>query len=249
MPDKRQHRGPHPQDQVLVDTRHWGSLQQATADLSWLLTRNYSLTASVKLVGDRYSLRQRQRLAVQRSACSDQSLRRRSMQHVSSADVVRQPLAIDGFNLLMTIEAALGHGIIIIGRDGCYRDMASVHGSFRIVQETLPALSLIDTALEHLQPSSVYWLFDAPVSNSGRVAARLRSMAEDRGRNWDVELVHDPDQLLRKSQAVVVSADSVILDACERWTNLGTRIIDEQIDEVRFVPMTAKGHTEYTLSK
>ena len=44
------------------------------ADFSWLLTRGYAEKGALKLVGDRFSLTERQRLAVMRSACSDQHL-------------------------------------------------------------------------------------------------------------------------------------------------------------------------------
>lgn len=237
MPDKRQHRGPHPQDAELFDPRHWSALHNATSDLSWLLTHDYSLTASVKLVGDRYSLRQRQRLAVQRSACSDQASADRGAKLVGVKELAGAELAIDGFNLLMTVEAALSRAVIIQGRDRCYRDMASVHGTFRLVHETLPALNLIGDYLEMAKPASVHWFLDSPVSNSGRLASQIRQSATDRAWYWDVQLVTDPDAILRKTDSIVVSADSVVLDECRRWCNVGRQIIEQSIDSVNLVPM------------
>ena len=38
--------------------------------------------------------------------------------------------------MLTTIEAALAGGVILAARDGAYRDMASMHGSYRKVAET-----------------------------------------------------------------------------------------------------------------
>jgi len=77
----------------------------------------------LKLVGDRYQLAERQRTAVRRSACSDASLRWRAERRADLRDLNGASLAVDGFNLLTTIEAALSGGIIIRGRDGCLRDM------------------------------------------------------------------------------------------------------------------------------
>src|SRR6266404_1471952 len=51
-------------------------------------------------------------------------------------DPASWPLLIDGFNLILTLESALGGGVMLVGRDGCYRDMASVHGTYRRVEET-----------------------------------------------------------------------------------------------------------------
>ena len=51
-----------------------------------------------------------------------------------------RPIRVDGFNLVLTLESALGGGVILGGRDGCFRDPAGVHGSSRRVEETRPAL-------------------------------------------------------------------------------------------------------------
>ena len=61
-----------------------------------------------------------------------------------------RPLRIDGFNLILTLESALGGGIVLGGRDGCYRDLASVHGTYRRVEETRPALDLSTRLLADL---------------------------------------------------------------------------------------------------
>ena len=74
VPDQRKHRGPHPEDGPLFAPANWPDLRCAVSHLSWLLTRAYAWESALKLVGDRFRLNARQRLAVQRSACSDQSL-------------------------------------------------------------------------------------------------------------------------------------------------------------------------------
>ena len=226
MPDKRKHRGPHPEDAELFAAKHHEALRQAVVDLSWLWTRGYSQTAALKLVGDRFQLTERQRLAVARSACSDQSLALRSKTHCEADAIAGGELHIDGFNLLTTIEAALAGGVLLIGRDGCIRDMASMHGSYRKVFETIPAIEAIGRAISELQIERCLWLFDKPVSNSGRVAQLMRETAEANGWNWDVELLPDPDAALIASNAIVVSADSVVIDGCDRWFNLVARVVD-----------------------
>ncbi len=238
MPDKRRHRGPHPEDLSLFDQPHLSDLQSATRDLSWLLSRGYSTPGSVKLVGDRYALAARQRLAVQRSSCSDSSLTMRKATEVAVEELQNQNLDIDGFNLLTTIEAALAGGIIIVGRDGCYRDMASIHGTYRMVQESASALELIGEYLAGLQVADALWLLDAPVSNSGRLAAEMRAIAEQCQLKWQVELLSDPDSALRQSTNIVVSADSVILDDCQRWFNLAAEIVTQCIPQARVIAMT-----------
>src|SRR5262245_26908157 len=73
MPDNRKHRGAHPNDRTLFAAAQLPALRTAVEELSWLLTRGYSIKGAVKLVGDRHTLSDRQRLAISRAACSDQS--------------------------------------------------------------------------------------------------------------------------------------------------------------------------------
>ncbi|HYP53983.1 MAG TPA: DUF434 domain-containing protein, partial [Pyrinomonadaceae bacterium] len=71
-PDRRQHRGAHPEDERLFAPSQVAALREAVGELSWLFGRGYAPRSAVKLVGDRHSLTGRQRLAVARAACSDE---------------------------------------------------------------------------------------------------------------------------------------------------------------------------------
>ncbi len=146
------------------------------ADLAWLLSRGYADPSALKLVGDRYRLVERQRVAVRRAACSDQARDARRSRRVEPASLRGQPLRIDGFNLILTLESALGGGVILGGRDGTYRDLASVHGTYRRVAETEPALRRAAAWLAEHEIGPCTWLLDAPVSNSGRVATLIRAV-------------------------------------------------------------------------
>jgi hypothetical protein len=228
-PDIRKHRGAHPDDRKLFAGGQLPALRTATGELSWLLTRDYSLKGALKLVGDRYTLTDRQRLAVARAACSDQSKERRAAVLVDAAEAAGQGLIVDGFNLIITVEAALSGGLLMICRDGCIRDLSSVHGSYRAVNETETAIQLIGEALEILRPKSVEWILDSPISNSGRLAQRLRDLADAKGWNWKVETLFNPDAEISKSKRVVISSDSHILDGSERWLNFNRYLIDERL--------------------
>src|SRR3954469_22971836 len=107
MPDRRAHRGKHPEDAKLFDASQHESLRAATHDLSWLLSRDYAQPSAVKIVGDRYRLNERQRMAVNRASCSDASRAKRRSSEVSAEALRDRPVEIDGYNVLTTIEAAL----------------------------------------------------------------------------------------------------------------------------------------------
>ena len=195
------------------------------ADHVWLLTRGYAAKSALKLVGDRFALTQRQRLALMRSACSDPHREARQARCVSPAGMAGQALVVDGYNLLITIEAALSGAFIFKGCDDCMRDLASVHGTYRKVEETVAAITLIGECLTESAVAHVTWLLDSPVSNSGRLKTLMGQLARDRDWPWHIELSLNPDAQLKSTQDIVVTTDSVILDHCQQWVNLAAGII------------------------
>ena len=231
MPDTRSHRGPHPEDHRLFAAETLGLLREAVADLNWLLSRGYPSAGAQKLVGDRYQLAARQRTAVARCACSDADLQRRKERQVPCEALAGKPLFLDGYNVLTTVEAALAGGVILAACDGTYRDMASMHGSFRRVSETRPALELIGRAMAALGVTACLWLLDRPVSNSGRLKKVMLELAAQNGWNWTIELVPNPDAALIQSACVVATADSAVLDRCFAWYNLGREVVARCVPE------------------
>jgi hypothetical protein len=225
MPDTRTHRGPHPEDAALFAPELWPKLREASHDLWWLLDRGYSAKSSLALVGNRFALTQRQRLALARCSCRATERDRRRSHVVADVALRGEALWIDGYNLLITIEVALGGGVILIGRDGACRDLASQHGTYRTVEETTAALTLIGEHLAVAGVTSAHWLLDRPVSNSGRLKQILLTQAAERNWNWSIDLEFSPDAVLSRCDAIVVSSDSAVLDRCARWTNLARTLI------------------------
>lgn len=241
---RQRHRGAHPEDARLFGERQVPRLRAATADLSWLLSRGYAMPSSLKLVGDRHTLHERQRLAVSRAACTDASLTRRKQTRCDLSELSGQNVTIDGFNLIIMLEAALSGGVLLRGRDGCLRDLSSVHGSYRSVEETDGALALIGDFLADFSPASVTWFLDRPVSNSGRLAEALRALAEQHKWPWEVEAVFSPDKRLLTSPDVAVTTDAVILDGVSRWTDLGTRLIEERVSDAWRIDLRTSQNSE-----
>jgi len=238
MPDKRTHRGPHPRDVKLFAPAAIADLRTALADFSLLLTKGYAGKSALKLVCDRLSLTERQRLAIMRSACSDQQLTSRGKNEIKITDLADRPIVIDGYNVLITIEAAMSGGVIFKGRDGCFRDLASIHGTYRKVTETIPAVQLIGAFLKEVSVINCLWLLDSPVSNSGRLKTLIGELAQDNNWDWEIELLASPDAKLIKTDLTVASSDSVVLDKCKSWVNLARAIIEEKLPKARVVDLS-----------
>ena len=238
MPDKRTHRGPHPADEKLFAAGAISNLRMAIVDFSLLLTKGYAEKSALKLVGDRFSLTERQRLAIMRSACSDEQLASRNQSRVALGNLAGQSIAIDGYNVLITVEAAMSGGVIFKGRDGCFRDLASIHGTYRKVTETIPAVQLIGDFLVEVGAGKALWLLDSPVSNSGRLKTLIGKLARENNWNWEIELLLSPDAELKKTDLIVASSDSVVLDGCRSWVNLATEIIKKKLPSAKVIDLS-----------
>jgi hypothetical protein len=86
---------------------------------AWISPDQYVETGS-----DRYALTERQRWAVGRAACTDDQRTQRAATLLLPSNLEGQPVSIDGFNLLITLETALSGGVVLRGRDGVLRDLS-----------------------------------------------------------------------------------------------------------------------------
>ncbi len=207
MPDKRRHRGPDPRDARLFAEAVVPTLRAAGADYGWLLGRGYSPVAALKLVGDRFQLAARQRDAIRRGVCAPD----RAAQRAARRRPLAGQVAIDGFNVLVTLESLLSGAPVFRGVDGALRDLAGVHGTWRRVEETRPAL---DAITEVLGDAEALWVLDRPVSNSGRLAAMLRE------RGWQAEVVDAADPVLAATGLPVATSDGPLIDRCAEVVDL-----------------------------
>jgi len=238
---RQRHRGKNPEDEKLFTHQQFIYLKRAVEDLSYLYTRGYSEKIAIKIVGDHYQLKARQRLVVQRAVCSDMSLGIRKKNEVGEHVSKGEQFLIDGYNLLITVESLLSGGILICGRDGCIRDIASIHGTYHKVEETVPAILWIGQKLALFDPSRVTWFLDKPISNSKRLAHLVSTIAEEQGWNWNVEVVTNPDKEIVQREGIAISSDSYVLDNAKRWLNFVARNIDRsQIPLLDFSEYTAE---------
>ena len=227
MSQSQRHRGQQAEDSRLFAPVQWKLLNDAVDDQSWLLTRGYSEHAAASLVGDRYRLTSRQREAIRRAACSDEALFRRPANRLEVEELRGREVVIDGYNLLITVESGLAGGFVVACRDGTFRDLASIHGTYRRVEETFPAIQVIVEALTRLGVAAVKWYLDKPVSNSGRLKGFLLEHAANVAIPWEVELVNSPDKaLIGAGEAVVLSSDGWILDQASQWANFARHLVE-----------------------
>ncbi|MCH3915940.1 MAG: DUF434 domain-containing protein [Spirochaetia bacterium] len=194
-------------------------LESGAEDIIYLLDRGYSMDSAISFVGNHRRLTARQRLALMRLSASTQQIEGRSARCLPSVALQESDVYIDGFNIIITLETALSHSLLLSGRDRVVRDLAGVRGTYRIIDVTESAIRLLFSFLASLSVRKATILLDAPVSNSGRLSWLLEQLAGMYPLQVDSMAVPDADRILGK-QECVMTGDSVILDRCSHWYNL-----------------------------
>ena len=220
-------RGKEGRDDILFGTdKMRARIIEACKDMHYLLSRGFAERSSVQLVGNRYRLNARQQQVLQGMSASQEQIELRKNTRVSFEDLKGETIIIDGFNLLIILESALSGAYVFKGLDGCYRDIAGVHGTYKRVNQTLDVLKMIGDYLKSNAVDKVIWILDKPVSNSGRLKGILYETAEENGYNWEVVLENNPDKIVAESKHIGVSSDAWVLDRLERWFNLAGALIE-----------------------
>lgn len=222
-------RGKKSNDDKIFAPKWWPIFKEAADDYCFLLSRSYSENSIIQIVGNRYKLNARQRMAIQRICASDEQIRTRKDKLCKVSEMKGSVVGIDGFNLIILLESALSGAYIFEGRDKTFKDISSVHGTYKRVVKTEQAIVLIGEELKRLKIRKAKWFLDKPVSNSGRLKVMLLDIANIHNLNWEVELVYNPDKELAIFDGIVISSDGWILDKAEHWFNLGARIIIKNI--------------------
>lgn len=228
-------RGKHPSDDKLFAERWHPIFKEAIDDYGFLLSRGYAMNSILKIVGFRYKLNKRQQMAIIRVAAAEHAIQLRKSKELQPSHIVNNTVSIDGFNLLILLESALSGAFILKGRDGTYRDISSVHGTYKRVYQTESAMILVGNILKKLEVGSVVWYLDAPISNSGRVRTMLLEISEKHQFNWTVELVNNPDKVLVRVCKIVVSSDGWVIDHAENWFNLGSHLIQNELENLNIL--------------
>jgi len=232
------HRGKHPQDKQLFgqQTQLW-SLQEAVRDLSFLLDRGYAEKSASELVGNRYRLRKRQKKALLLMSSGQEAQANRLNKQIPAEMLAGETLYIDGYNLLIGMEAALSQGYLLECEDGQIRDLASVHGSYKKVMETQKAIEIMGQALLDLEVKKAHWIFDRPISNSGKLKQEMLQMAQENNWPWEVELAFNPDKELVQLNKLTASSDAWILDRVDRSFNFMSYLVRNYVPDAELISL------------
>ena len=205
-------------DPVLFGKKAYPVLSACAEDITYLLNRGYPFRQAVTFTGNHYQLAKRQRDAMMRVCASDEMLVMRKKKQLKQFPA-GGTAHVDAFNAVVLMETVLSGSMVLRGRDGCYRDLSGLAGTYSVIAKTAPGAEMVIRCLqENKAESAVFWV-DAPVSNSGRLKAVIAEEAEKLNFPVQIEMVRDADAELKKRENVI-SGDSAVITECVSWYNL-----------------------------
>ena len=205
-------------------------LLAAAADARYLLERGYPRELVLKVTGDRYRLPAGERNLLRRGVFGPSEAQKRKSRLLGWEALQDRPLGIDGHNLLITLESALGGGELLQADDGCVRDIAALGRNHRPGRLTRQAARLMVSALAGAGTGQVSIYLDAPLPKSGELAAELRGFLREAGLSGQAQAVPVPEHYLKTHQGPVASSDSALLDAVEQPLDLAGLIIRDRLN-------------------
>lgn len=222
-------RGKNTGDDVLFGSeKQLEKLRSAVQDMEYLLSRKYAERAASELVGNRYRLKTRQIQAIRGAAASELQIQNRKSKELQLQDLQDKTIYLDGFNVLILLESLFSGAYVFQGTDGCFRDLSGVHGTYKRVQQTQQSIEQVASFFKKSGAAELVWIFDQPVSNSGRMKQMIMDFALENHLNWSGALEFNPDKFLVDNAEIAVSSDAWILDYCKSWFNLVGFLIAEE---------------------
>jgi len=204
-------------------------LQKAANDFHYLLNRGYPRKPSLELIGNRYGLSYDQRHLLHRGVFSDDDAKARKKKQVPLRALHDQDLAMDGHNVLITIEAALSGRSLISSNEGFVRDISSLSGDFKKTEVTEKAIGLVFEFLKKVKPRYTIVLFDAPISKSGLLAREVRERLNGEGIPGDAQALKVPEKVLVDFRGIVATSDTDIIDRSRAVFDLAGHLVRNRI--------------------
>ncbi|MFX0091840.1 MAG: DUF434 domain-containing protein [Candidatus Hodarchaeota archaeon] len=204
-------------------------VKQAFQDVIYLIERGYHKNSSINFVTSRYLLNTLEKNIVFRTA-APLHLRKEFMKK-KIPNLKEREIAIDGFNILITVEKILqGSNLLFKALDTFLRDVSAVYGKYTLDKLTTKTMNLIITSLEKLEIKRAVFLLDSAVSRSGELAAKFRRLKPENF-DWEARTSRYPDIEVLE-YGIVLSHDSEVAKKAKKIFDLPLWILNHQSSSV-----------------
>lgn len=194
------------------------SMENAAADIRYLLDRGYSQKSAVGFVCSHYRLDVKVRYLLSRTVLSCKVSEKREAKFLPCDKIEGNSIVIDGYNIIIGMESSLEKKAYLCD-DGVIRDVKGAFRSYKVSSNTERVVGLILKFLKEMKPENVVFLLDAQISRSGMLSKRLREKSGDAGLKIDARTSKHVDYDLKHCMGIVATSDGVIIDEAEKVVN------------------------------
>ena len=199
---------------------------EAALDLRFLLSRGYTREVALKFVSCRYGLTSKEQRILYRGVYDDRTANRHRQKKININYVKNQKLAIDWYNVYITVDSGLTGDTIILCDDGFIRDVRGVHGKVTRIDEKNFSLRILMECLSELSLGEVEIVLDSMVSWSGELKNLILKVLKDWGIEGRAYTSKKPDVQLMKYD-IVATSDSVIIERVDKILDLPEIILSK----------------------
>ncbi len=203
----------------------WDKLVMAVKDMRYLLDRGYKRESAVNFVASRYVLDRMGRSILYRCVYSSEDAKKIKEKAASPDELKGSRVAVDGFNVLNTLQSFINGKLLVLCDDGVVRDVSEVHGGFRPTSMTEELIRLVVRTLKELEVANVVFYYESQISKSGETSALTRRILKEEGVDGLVETEKCVDSALIRDKRIVVTSDSVVLHRADKFFDLAGYII------------------------
>ena len=198
--------------------------RRAEEDVRYLVNRDYPKKSAVRFVSDHYRLPEAQRHILSRIVVPTELAFSRRSKLRPLESMLNKSVYIDGYNVLISVEALLAGKKFYLSDDGLLRDSQGIFRKYRISGLTEKALCEIAEILALSDPAWIEILFDQQIGMSGLLASDARKILAKYGLNGTARTFKDVDHQLKIVEGIVATSDGNIIDASRNVVDLPAEV-------------------------
>ncbi len=203
-------------------------IEAAIDDLRMILDRGYRKDYALRFVADHHTLTKPERNIVYRMTHSADEIHSRQAKLQQASFLKDRHLVIDGFNAIISLEAALGGGNCFLCQDGMLRDDCAAFGNYKICDSTYEAVDLIIEFLSQMKPRTVRWIFDSQISGSGRLAQKVLKKMEAADIIGEATTSPQADHHITHLNLLTATSDSPLIRQLTQIIDLPAMVLAER---------------------
>ena len=188
-------------------------ITKAFLDIIWLLDKGYPKKSSITFVGNHYRLSKNARYFLNRITHSTNDLKKVKSKIVQESTLVEGSIFhIDLYNQLTSFQSLIDGELLIVCRDGIYRDIFSMIHSKTDLRLDNDSIKHYINHIRNLKPSYIRIYIDQQRSNSQKHANIVREVLKQLSIDGECIISKSVDYLLKnQAEGVIFSHDSVVV--------------------------------------